>query len=260
MALRCEGTVSDLGGLEGDDHVGSRSEHGQVSSDGGGEGHLQPVVWSGVWEGGGEHLADRDVGGDVGEDGDDEDEPVDAVSLGHGLLASTHGEVEECLWNTGVVEGSDEQELSDEKHEESVVDLGEGGLGFGDELLVFWLDLVSIHVVGLLGWERVALGIVLGVLWAWIVVLTLVRGHDHEDGSSSDGDDADIKSVSEAAEENDADEDLESGPECPRGGFLLLWLAFVGGGLAGVVGVLLCEHLWRAVTHGDDANVLANSG
>ena len=61
MALRGEGAVPDLGGLERDDHVGGGSEHGEVSGDGGGEGNLHPLVGCGVGEGGGEHLADRDI-------------------------------------------------------------------------------------------------------------------------------------------------------------------------------------------------------
>lgn len=102
MALRGEGTVSNLGGLEGDNHVGGRSEHGQVSSNGGGEGDLHPVVWSSIREGGCEHLHYRNVGGDVGEDGDDQDEPVHAWNRSHLLCTSAHGEVEECLGDTGI--------------------------------------------------------------------------------------------------------------------------------------------------------------
>ena len=56
-----------------------------------------------------------------------------------------------------LAEGSDENELSDEEHEKTVIDFGEGGLGLGDEFLLLpRFDFVTVHVVSLLRWERVA--------------------------------------------------------------------------------------------------------
>ena len=257
MALGGEGPVPDLGGLEGNDHVGRRTEHGKVAGDGGGERHLHPVVRGGVGEGGGEHLYNGDVGGNVGEDGDDHDEPVDAGDRGHLVGAATHGDAEEGLGDSGVVEGTDEKELADEEHEEAVVDLGEGGLGLGDELLLLGLDLVSVHVVQLLGGEGVALDVVVGEVGAGIVVLALVGGADHEDGAGADGDDADVVAEGEEYEEEGDDEDLDLGPERPAG---VVVLALVRGLLVGspvcVEGILLGEHLGGLLPGEDYAEVL----
>jgi hypothetical protein len=128
VTFRSEGTVSDLGGLEGDNHVGGRSKHGQVSGDGGRERHLEPVVGAGVREGGSKHLAHRNVGSDVGKNGDDHDEPVHARNRGHLLGAPAHGQAEESLGDTSIIERSDKKELSNEKHEKTVIDFGKGGL------------------------------------------------------------------------------------------------------------------------------------
>ncbi|EJK73634.1 hypothetical protein THAOC_04728 [Thalassiosira oceanica] len=131
VALAGEGPVSDLGGLEGDDHVRRGSEHGEVAGDCGAEADLHPVVGRGVGEGGREHLDDGHVRGDVGEDGDDEYEPVEARHGRHLLGAPTHGDLEEPLRHAGVVERADQDELADEKHEQTVVDLGQRRLGLG---------------------------------------------------------------------------------------------------------------------------------
>ena len=57
MTLRCEGTVADLSSLESNNHVGSRTKHGEVTSNRGRERDLQPLVRRGVRESGGKHLA-----------------------------------------------------------------------------------------------------------------------------------------------------------------------------------------------------------
>ena len=253
VALAREGAVPDLGGLEGDDHVGGGTEHGQVAGDGGREGNLHPVVGRCEGEGGGEHLDHGDVGSDVGEDGDDEDEPVDARDGGHLVGATAHGEVEEGLGDAGVVEGADEDELPDEEHEEAVVDLRERGLGLGDELLLLRLDLVPVHVVHLLGGEGVPLGVVLDHLRLGVVVLPLPRGEDHQDRAGADGRDAHVETDAEADEERRGDEDLDLGPYAPSP--LDLFVVHLGD-VAGVVGVLLREHLRGAISAEDDAAAL----
>jgi hypothetical protein len=43
---------------------------------------------------------------------------------------------------TGIIKGSDRSKLSNEKHEKTVIDLGKGGFGLGDELELLGLDLV----------------------------------------------------------------------------------------------------------------------
>ena len=109
MTFRSERTVADLGGLEGDNHVGGRSKHGQVTSNGGRERHLEPFVGTGVREGSGKHLADGHVGGNVRQNGDNRDEPVHAGTLGHLVGAATHGQVEESLGDTSIIEGSNQE-------------------------------------------------------------------------------------------------------------------------------------------------------
>ena len=213
MALGGEGTVSNLGGLEGNNHVGGRSKHGQVTGNGGREGHLHPVVGSGIWEGGGKHLYHRDVGGNIGKDGDDKDEPVHTWNSRHLLGTSAHGKAEECLGNTGIVEGSNQDELTNEKHEKTVVNLGKCSLGLGDKLLILGLNLVTVHVVHLLGWEGVALGIILDHFRLGVIVLSLPCSQNHEDGSSTDRGNTDIKSNGKANKEDGNKDNLDLGPD-----------------------------------------------
>lgn len=156
MTFRGERAVSDLCSLKGNNHVSSRSQHRKVTSNSGREGHLQPVVRTCVWEGSGKHLANGHVGGNVGKDGDNHDEPVDAKSLCHLLGALAHEQVEETLWDTSVVERSDKKELANEKHEKTVIHFSEGGFGLSDEFLLFRLDFIAVHVVRLLWWKWVS--------------------------------------------------------------------------------------------------------
>ena len=116
-------------------HVSSRAEHCKVSSNGSTEGHLHPLVRGGVWEGRCEHLADRNIGSNVGEEADDCDEPVDARDGAHLIGAVPHTESEEFLRDASVVEGADEEELANEEKKKAVVDFGKGSLGLGDEFL-----------------------------------------------------------------------------------------------------------------------------
>ena len=266
VPLGREGPVADLGVLEGHDHVGGGPQHGEVAGDGGGERHLHPVVRRGVRERGGEHLDDGDVAGHVGQDRHDHNEPVHARHGGHLIGAAAHGDGEEGLGDAGVVERADEEELADEQHEEAVVDLGQGRLGFRHQFLLLGLDLVAVHVVRLLDRQRVALGVVLGGVGAGIVVLPLVRGHDHEDSPGADGDDADVESEGEEDQEDQDDDDLQFGPDGPPGVLLLLadlmmidGVGLLDGGLPGVVGVLLGEHLGRLLAGEHDAEVLDDS-
>ena len=261
MTLTGEGSVTNLGGLESDNHVGSRTQHGKVTGNGGRERNLHPIVRSGIGEGSGKHLHNGNVGGNVGKNGNNHHEPVHARNGGHLIGTSTHGDREEGLRNTGIIKGTDEQELANEKHEQTVINLGKSGLGLGNELLLLGLDLVAVHVVRLLDGEGVALGIVLGVVGAGIVVLTLVGGHDHEDGTGADGDDADVETESEEDEEDQDDEDLKLGPDGPSGGLLaLLGGGLLDGGLTGVVGILLGEHLGSLLAGEHDAKVLDDAG
>jgi hypothetical protein len=156
MAFRGEGSVADLSSLESDNHVGSTSKHGQVSSNGGRKRHLEPVVGASVGKGGGKHLANGHVGSNVRQNRNDEDEPVHAWYASHLVSAAAHGKAEERLGDAGIIKGSDKSKLSDEKHEKTVIDFGKGGFGLGDKFFLFRLDLVSVNVVGLLGWKRVA--------------------------------------------------------------------------------------------------------
>ena len=210
MTFRSERTVTDLGGLEGDNHVSGRSKHGKVSSNGGRERDLEPVIWGSIWEGGSKHLADRHVGSNVGENGDDDHEPVDTWYGSHLVGTSSHGETEESLWNTGIIKGSNEDELTNEKHEKTVIDFRKSGLGLSHKLLLLGFDFVTVHVVSLLGSKWVALAIVLSSVGSWVVVLTLVGGDAHEKSSSADGDDAHIETGGEADQEKTGNKDLDS--------------------------------------------------
>jgi hypothetical protein len=156
MAFRRKGSVPDLSSLESDNHIGRASKHGQVTSNGGRKRHLQPVVGASVGEGGSKHLANWHVRSNIRQDRDDEDEPVYARYAGHLVSAAAHGNAEKSLGNTGIIKRSDESKLSNKKHEKTVIDLGKGGLGLGDKLFLFGLDLVSVNVVGFLGRKRVA--------------------------------------------------------------------------------------------------------
>lgn len=117
---------------------------------------MEPIVRTGVRESGGEHLADGHIGGNVRQNGDNHDEPVHTGTGGHFFGTASHGEAEEGLGNTGIIEGSNQNELTNEKHKKTVIDFGKSGLGFGDKLFFFGLDLVSVHVVSLLGWKGVS--------------------------------------------------------------------------------------------------------
>ena len=156
MTFRGERTVTDLSGLEGDNHVGGRSKHSQVTGNRRRERHLEPIVGACIREGGSEHLANGHVGGNIRQDCNDNHEPVDARNASHLISTATHGNVEERLRDASVIEGSDKSKLSNEKHEKTIIDLGKSSLGLGDKFFLLGLNLVSIHVISLFGWKRVA--------------------------------------------------------------------------------------------------------
>mmetsp|Transcript_53643 Transcript_53643/g.130691 ORF Transcript_53643/g.130691 Transcript_53643/m.130691 type:complete len:211 (+) Transcript_53643:395-1027(+) len=209
MSFRCERTVTDLGGLEGNNHVGGRTQHCQVSSDGCGERHLQPVVGAGVWESSGKHLYDGDVRCNVRQDSDDHDEPIHTGTFSHLIGTTSHTQVEEGLGNTSIIEGSDEKELSNEQHQQAVIDFCQSSFGFRDQFFLLRLDFVTVHVVCLLDGKRVALGVVLGVVRTRVEVLALVGGDDHQDGTGGDRNDADVEPKCEEDKEDNNDEDLD---------------------------------------------------
>ena len=257
MTFGSESTVSNLGSLEGNNHVGSRSEHGQVSSNSGGERHLEPIVRRGKGESSGKHLANRNVGGNIGKDGDNHDEPVDTWNGSHLIGATSHCHTEEGLRNTSIVERSNQKELSNEKHEKTVINFSESSLGLGDKFFIFGLDFVSVHVISLLGRKRVSFGIVLCVVRARIVVLTLVSSQDHEDGPSTDGHNTDVKTNGEADKEDCDNSNLNLGPHAPAGRFVHLLL--LRSGLSGIVGMFLGKHLRCSVSKEHNPNVLSHS-
>ena len=87
-----------------------------------------------------------------------------------------------------IVERTNEDELSNEKHEETAINLGKGGFRFSHELLLIWLDFISIHILHLLGREgSIFLGIVLNNIWLGIKLLSLSRRNDHENRIEAGG-------------------------------------------------------------------------
>mmetsp|Transcript_20399 Transcript_20399/g.38160 ORF Transcript_20399/g.38160 Transcript_20399/m.38160 type:complete len:568 (-) Transcript_20399:392-2095(-) len=254
MTFRSESTVTDLGGLEGNDHVGSRSKHGQISCNGCRERDLQPIVRSSIWERGSKHLTDRYVGSNVGQNSDNHDEPVHTGTFSHLVGALAHTQGKECLRNTCIVERSNEEELSNEKHEKTVIDFGQSGLRLSDKLFLFRFNLVTIHIVGLLGWKRIALGIILGVVGAGVVMLTFVGSDNHKNGSGGNGNNANIESKSEEDQKGDHNNDLDLGPESPSAASIF-WFSFFGSSLASVVGVFLSQHFRCSVTKEHDSEV-----
>mmetsp|Transcript_18338 Transcript_18338/g.25439 ORF Transcript_18338/g.25439 Transcript_18338/m.25439 type:complete len:259 (-) Transcript_18338:1060-1836(-) len=258
MTFRCEGTVTNLGGLEGNNHVGSGSKHCQVTCNSGRERYLEPIIWSSIWEGGGKHLADRNVGGNVGKNGNNGGEPVDTGTLRHLFGTATHGAIEECLRNTGIIKGSNQKELSNEKHQKTVINFSEGSLRFGNKFFFFRLDFVTIHIVGLLGGKRVSFDIVISVVRTRIVMLTLVGSDNHKDGAGTDGYNADIKSNTKANQEKNDNQNLDLRPDGPSAtGFI--FTSFLGGSLTRVVGMLLSKHLGCTVSGQNNSNIFGKS-
>mmetsp|Transcript_16511 Transcript_16511/g.40342 ORF Transcript_16511/g.40342 Transcript_16511/m.40342 type:complete len:217 (+) Transcript_16511:187-837(+) len=215
MTLGSEGAISDLSCLECNDHVGSRTKHCKVTSNGGRERYLQPVIWSCIREGGGKHLNDRNVGSNIGQNGNNHDEPVHACSLRHLLGTISHANVEKCLWNTGIVERTNEKELSDEKHQQTIIDLGQSSLGLGDKLIFLWLNLISIHIISFLSWNGIAFSIILCGIRARIIVLAFVRCNNHKNSSCRNRNDAHIQTNSKTNQENDNNKYLKLRPESP---------------------------------------------
>mmetsp|Transcript_24494 Transcript_24494/g.50952 ORF Transcript_24494/g.50952 Transcript_24494/m.50952 type:complete len:301 (-) Transcript_24494:938-1840(-) len=253
MTFGCEGTVSNLGSLESNNHVGSRTKHGQVSSNGGRVRNLQPFVRRSKGESSSKHLHNGHVGGNVGQQGHNHDEPVHTCTFSHLISTSTHGEVEESLGNTGIIERTNEEELTNEKHEKTVINFSKSGFGFSNKFFFFRFNFISIHVVGLLGWKRVAIFIVLDVFGLGIVVLTLVCGNAHENAPSSDRDDAHIISKSKEDKETEGDNKLDLGPDRPS--VLDNFFSILVGSLAGVVSMFLGEHFRGAVSGEHDSKV-----
>jgi hypothetical protein len=70
------------------------------------------------------------------------------VRASHLVSAAAHGAPRlKKAWGlgaggTGITKGSDKSKLSNEKQEKTVIDLGKGGFGLGDELELLGLDLV----------------------------------------------------------------------------------------------------------------------
>ena len=64
----------------------------------------------------------------------------------HLVSAAAHGKPRlKKAWelgDTGIIKESDKSKLSNEKHERTVIDLGKGGFGLGDEFELLGLDLV----------------------------------------------------------------------------------------------------------------------
>ena len=257
VTFRGESTVSDLGSLESNNHVGSRTQHGQVTSDSSRVRHKHPFVGSGKGESGGKHLAHGNVGGDIGQNGHNHDKPVDTGSFGHLLCTSTHGEVEERLGNTSIVKRSNKEELSNEKHQKTIVDFSEGSFRFRNEFFLFWLDFVSVHVVSFLGRERISIFVILNSFRSGIKVLSLVRSNDHENASSHNGDNAHIESGGKESKEAQHNQELNLGPDGPSVDFFLF--PFLGGCLTSVVSMFLSEHLRSAVSSEHDTKVFHES-
>mmetsp|Transcript_25589 Transcript_25589/g.36048 ORF Transcript_25589/g.36048 Transcript_25589/m.36048 type:complete len:267 (+) Transcript_25589:276-1076(+) len=258
MTFRGKGTVTDLGSLEGNNHVGSRTQHCQVTSNSGRERNLEPIIWCGIWESSSKHLAHRNIGGNVGKDSNNSGEPVNTGTFSHLCSTAAHGAIEECLGNTSIIKGTNQKELSNEKHQKTVIDFSQSGLGLSDKFFFFRLDLVTIHVVSLLGGERVAFGIVLSVIGTGIVVLTLVGSDNHKDSTGADRYNTYIKTNTEANQEHNNNENLDLRPDRPSStGFFLT--SFLGSSLTGIVGVLLGKHFRCAVSGKHNSNVFHKS-
>lgn len=83
--------------------------------------------------------------------------------------------------------------------------------------------------------------------------MTLVRSHNHKNGSGADGDDTDIKTHGKADQEDSSDNHLKLGPQSPATFFVDF---FFVDGRASVVSVFLGEHLGSSVSHAHDSHVL----
>mmetsp|Transcript_18092 Transcript_18092/g.32733 ORF Transcript_18092/g.32733 Transcript_18092/m.32733 type:complete len:333 (+) Transcript_18092:240-1238(+) len=257
MTFRGERAVSNLCGLESNNHVGSTSKHRQVTSNRGRERYLEPVVGTCVGEGCGKHLHHWHIRGKVRKNRDNQNEPVHTGYACHLVGTSTHGQVEECLGDTSVIEGPNENKLSNEKHQKTVIDLGQSSLGFSDKFLFFGLNLVTIHIVRFLWWERVAFCIVFSHVRLGVVVLTLVGGKNHQNGSGTNRNDTHIETHSKANKKGNHNHNLQLRPDRPSVlNVTHLSFGLFGSSLSCIVRVFLGKHLGSAVAGKHNANIL----